>query len=98
MVLKHVSQYPGMIIVSSPMLHTEGLRSGYIDMIDVRAVPEWFENRIAKSKYQDILNRLFRQIMIDAVDLAFLEAFVEPPIELNSRAQIPTKGIFDHDP
>jgi hypothetical protein len=38
-------------------------------MIDVAPVPDWLENAVAEPKGEDVLDGLFPQVMVDAVDL-----------------------------
>jgi len=57
-----------------------------------------FKNRIRETEHQNILDRLFAEIMIDAEDLFLVCVFGEVGIQLVSRFQIVAKRFFDDDP
>lgn len=42
-------------------------------MVNVTPVPERLEDAVAQSESQDVLHRLFAQVVVDAVDLALVE-------------------------
>jgi hypothetical protein len=42
-------------------------------MVNMFPIPDQFKQYIAKAKYQNILNGFFAQIVIDAVNLDFLQ-------------------------
>ncbi len=71
--LDHVAKGAGRFIESAATLDAKGFRSGDLDMVDVIAIPERLENAVAKSKNQQILHRVFAEIMIDPVNLLFFE-------------------------
>ena len=48
------------------------LRVRNLNVIDIPAIPDRFENRVIEPEHHDVLHRFFAQIMIDAVDLALL--------------------------
>jgi hypothetical protein len=64
-------------------------------MIDVFLIPEGLENPIGEAEREDILNRLFAQVMIDTVDLVLAEDSTELTIELLGGNQITSKGLFN---
>lgn len=47
------------------------LAHGNLDMVDVVAVEQWFKDRIAEPEQQQVLRRLFAEVVIDAVNLVF---------------------------
>ncbi len=54
------------------MFNTQGFRDGNLHMVDVLAVPHRFKNAVGESEDQNVLNGFFSQVMIDAINLAFI--------------------------
>ena len=69
MVLHHVAQRPGMIVIAAAMLDAHGLGDGDRHIIDVAPVPERLEQRIGKTEGEDVLHRLLAEIVVDAENL-----------------------------
>jgi hypothetical protein len=57
-VLEHVPQYPGLLIVARPVLHPQGFSGGDGHRLNVSPVPDGLEYGICETEHQDILNRL----------------------------------------
>ena len=82
MVLHHVSDDAGLVIVSTSISHRQRLGHGDLNTVDIIAVPDWLEYRVGEPKYQQILNRLFSQVVVNAVDLALVEDLLNGAIQL----------------
>ena len=65
-------------------------------MVNVRSIPERLEDRVGKACEQNVLHGLFAEIMIDAVDLGFVQSFMNLQIQLLSRLQIGAEGFFQN--
>ena len=66
-------------------------------MVDVAAVPHRLEHPVAEAEHQQVLNRFFAQIVIDAVDLIFVEMLMREPIERPRAVQIGAERFLDDD-
>src|ERR1700719_4653183 len=97
MVLDHVAQRAGLLVISAAALHADRFGGGDLHVIDIGAVPERLEDTVAEAERHNILNRLLAQIVVDPVDLAFLEAFLQTAIEGPGTSQIAAKWLFDDD-
>lgn len=75
MILKHITQDAGGVVVPSPAAQADLFGDGDLDVVDVVAVPEGFENSVGKAKNQQVLYGFFAQVVIDAVNL-FLVKYV----------------------
>src|SRR6266851_961255 len=61
-------------------------------------VPDGLENSIVEAEYHDVLHRLFSQIVIDAIDLIFLQHILDVAVQRLGRVQIVSKRLFDYHP
>ena len=69
MILDHVANDPGMIVVPAPQFDAEFLSDCDLNVLDVAPIPDGLKDRISKTEYHDILHRLFAEIVIDPVNL-----------------------------
>jgi hypothetical protein len=65
-VLHHVAQCAHFLVERAATAHAEVLRHGDLHARYVIAVPDRFEERIGKSKVDQILYGFFTKIMVDA--------------------------------
>src|SRR5215467_587673 len=97
MVWHHVAQGAGGLVESAAVFDTHSLRRGDLHVVDVRAVPERFNDAVGETKHQDILDGFFAEVMVDAVDLLFGEDFFQFFVELNRGFVIVAEGLFHDD-
>ena len=80
------------------MLHSQRFRRRNLNLIHVSPVPEWLEDSISKSEDQQILNRLFAEVVVNPVNLRFVKSGQYRAIQLSRGFQVPAKRLFDDDP
>ena len=73
MVLHHVPQRPRVLVITRSRADAFFLGDRNLDVIDVFVIEQWLEDHVRKPQDQDVLDRLLAEIVIDAVDLPFLE-------------------------
>ena len=95
-ILEHIAQNACPIVVAAAMLDIDLFGNRDLDMIDVIAIPDRLENRIGEAEEQDVLDGLFTEIMIDTVDLIFLERLMDDVIERLRRTEIVAEGFLDN--
>src|SRR5258707_934850 len=66
-------------------------------MINITSIPDRFKDAVCQAKDQDILYRFFTEVVIDTVNLFFFKASSNLAVELTSRCEIVSKGLFDDD-
>jgi hypothetical protein len=73
MVLHHVAQRAGRVVVAGAALHAERLGHGDLHVVDMRGVPQRLEQGVGEAQRHQVLHRLLAEIMVDAVDAVFRE-------------------------
>ena len=79
----HVAQRAGMLVIISPHFHAEFLRYRHLHVIHVAAIPNRLENAVREAERQNVLNRLFPEIMVDTVNLVFTQHLADFMIQCN---------------
>src|SRR5437879_12407394 len=83
MVLNHIAESPGLLVVGPAMLDAEIFGNGNLNVLDGVAFPERYKNRVREAERQELLHRLFAEVMIDAVDLGFLDIAMQGRVEVS---------------
>ena len=73
MALNHVAESARRFIKTAAALDTERFRRGDLHVIDIIAVPERLENPVAEAQNEKVLHGVLTKVMVDAVDLLFVE-------------------------
>ena len=68
-----------------------------LDVVHVIPIPDRLKHRVAEAKHEDVLNRVFAEIVIDAIDLALFENFRNGRIKRLRRLEVAAEGLFDND-
>ena len=97
MVGNHVAEGASGFVEAAAMLDADGFGSGDLNVVDVVAVPERFDDVVGKPENHDVLDGFFAEVVVNAVNLFFGEDFLEVAIELNGGLQVVAKGLFDDD-
>ncbi len=96
MVLDDVSRYPDLLVEVDAPLDPDVLGHGDLHMIDVLARPEGLEDGVAEAEDEEVLDRLFPEVVIDPVDLALVEEREQLAVERLGRAEVDAEGLL-HD-
>ncbi len=81
MVLEHVPEHSGLVVVRAAGAHQVLLGDGDLHVIDVVAVPDGLEDAVGESQDQDVLHRLLPEVVVDSVDLVLLEGSVDDLVQ-----------------
>lgn len=98
MVLQHVTERTGFVVVVGTSGNARLFRHGNLHVIDVIAVPERLDERVGEAEHQEILDRFLAQIMINPVNLFLVEGVVQQPVQLPGAVDVFAEGLFHHDP
>jgi hypothetical protein len=97
MVRHHVAQGASAIVIAATLLDTERLGYRNLHVVDVAAIPDGFEDAVAETKDQDVLDRFFPEVMIDAVDLLLPHERRQGEVQRLRARQIAPERLFDND-
>ena len=96
MVLDHVAHRTRAVVIFAAPVHAHGFGHGYLDVIDVLGVPKRLEQDVAKTDRHQVLDGFLAQIMIDAINLAFVEMFGQRGVQREGAFQVAPERFF-HD-
>ncbi len=77
MVLDHVSQRSSLLVIASAILYPQALGSGDLHVVNVSSIPKGLKDAVGKAQNNDVLNGFFAQIVIDAINLVFLQDLMD---------------------
>src|SRR5262245_22527072 len=95
MILNDVADDTGFLVELSPSVDAETLRHRDLHVLHVATVPDRLEKRVGKPEVEDVLHRLFSEVVIDTEDRLLREELVEDVVQLLRRGQIPPEGLLD---
>ena len=98
MVLDHVAQGAGPLVVVRAALDADRLGGRDLHVIDVAPVPHRLEHAVREPEDQQVLNGLLPEIVIDAEDLGFVEMRMEQVVERARAREIGAERLLDDDP
>ena len=97
-VLQHILENAGLLVIRAPPLHPQGFSGGNLDVVHMVMVPQRLKEGIAKADGQDVADHLLAQVMVDAVNLALLQGLGNTLVQFPGAGQVRTKRLFDHHP
>ena len=98
MVRHHVAQRAGLVVEAAAMADAELFIDRDLHMIDVVAVPDRLEHAVGEAQHQDVLHRLLAEIVIDPVDLVFVDELEQFAVQRLGGSEIGAERLFDHQP
>ena len=91
----HVAQGASCIVIIAALFDADGFGNRNLHVVDVAAIPYRLENSVGEAEGQDILDRLFSQVVIDAVDLALRNNAQQLLVQGLGGIEIVPEGFFD---
>ena len=92
-----VAQRPHRVIEVAAVLDAEALGHGDLHRRDVVAVPHRLEDRVGEAEVEDLLDPELAQEVVDAVQLGFVQVFVEVARQRPRRVEVMPERLLDHD-
>ena len=98
MVLHHVPHRPGFVVIGPAAAHAHFFGDRDLHMIDILRIPQRLEQRIAETHRHQVLDGLFAQVVVDAVNLCLVEMRGQRRVERARGLAVTSKGFFNNDP
>ena len=98
MVLHHITHRARLVVIGPAALDPYGFGHGDLHMVDVLRLPDRLEQNVGKAHGHQVLHRLFAQVMVDPVNLRFVEILSQGGIQSARADQVAAKGFFQNDP
>ena len=84
---------PGFFVVRAAVLDAQFFRHRNLHVVDVAAIPEGLKNAVGEPEHQQVLHRLFAQVVIDAIDLIFVENAGDGLVQFRALSRLRPKGF-----
>ena len=94
MVLQHVTDHAGLVVVAAAVAHRHFLRYGDLNVVHVVPVPEGLEDGVGETQDQQILYGLLAQVVVDTEKLLLLEHLLHHPVKLLGSRKVSPEGLF----
>src|SRR5690606_34388165 len=85
------------IVVSTAIFHTKLFCHRYLYMVDVVPVPYGLKHRIRKAEGKEILYGFFAEVVIDPIDLIFLEDAAQQFIQCASGFEVVAERLLNNN-
>ena len=96
-VLDHVPDRAGLVVIAAASGHAHGLGHGDLDVVHVLRVPQRFEQHVGKAHRHQVLDGLLAQVMVDPIDLLFVEMLRQRGVQRLGAGQVAAERLFHHD-
>src|SRR5579883_3167615 len=97
MALDHIAQLAGVVEIAGSAFYADGLGDRDLDIVDILLVPNGLKDGVGEAKYEDVLYRFLAQIVVDPVDLAFVEDRLKLGIEGPRRIEVRPERLFHNN-
>src|SRR6185312_6788875 len=98
MVLYHIAERSGCFVIISTVFNAQLFRYGYLNAVDIVAVPGRFEECIGKPEGENILYGFLTQIMVDTVNLALIKDGMQQIIQMFGAVEVMPERLFNNNP
>lgn len=96
MVLDHVAHLAGLVEVTPTPFDAHLFRHGDLYRIDGAVIPVGGEQRVGETQRQQVQHRLFAEIVVDTVNLGFVEILRHLIVDHAGRRQIGAQRFFHY--
>ena len=97
MVLHHVAHGASLVVEACAAAYTHCLGHRNLYAANIGATPQRLKNGVTKAQHHEVLHGLFAEVMVDPVDLAFLEVLRHLVVDRLCRGQVVTERLFEDD-
>gem|GEM_PF-4453010 len=97
MILHHVAQGAGGVVVAGAAFDAEGFGDRDLHVVDMGGVPQGFEQDVGEAQRHQVLDRFLAEIMIDPVDAVFGEGAGNGVVHRAGGGEAFADGFLDDD-
>ena len=97
MVLHDIAHGARLIVKLATPLDAEIFRHSDLHAFNELPIPQRLKKRICKAEEEQVLNRVFTQVMVDAKHVFFIETTVYHGVQHSSRAEVVSERLLDDD-
>ncbi len=94
--MPHVAQRPQVIVKSAPPPRAARLQQLDVHPFNRVVLPHRRKKRVGKPKSQNVLHRLFAQVVVNPVNLLVFEELAHQAVQRFGRRQVFAKRLFHH--
>ena len=98
MVRYHVAQRACLLVVAAAASDANLLGHGDLHVVYIASIPDRLEDGVGEAEDQYVLNGLLAQVVIDTVDLRFVQDFLQLMVQGSGRVEIPAQRLLDDNP
>jgi hypothetical protein len=95
MVLHNITDDAELVEVASTSFGTKWLLEGDLDVVDMVSVPGSAEERVTKSKDEDVLDHLLTKVMVNSEQLLLVPVRLEGLLKLTGAGKILSERLLD---
>ncbi|CAM4025963.1 hypothetical protein NOMA109596_19095 [Nocardioides marinus] len=96
-VLHHVAQRAGVVVVAAAGPDTHGLGHRDLHVVDPLGVPQRLEEGVGEARDQEVLHALLAQVVVDPEDLVLGEDRADGVVDLAGGAEVVTDRLLHDD-
>src|SRR5450432_574132 len=96
MILDNIARRSDAVVVPGATANADVFGHRDLHMVDIRAVPDRFEQSVGEAQRKNVLHRLLAEVMVDAEDRIRREDVIQRVAQLPCAFQIVTEGLLDH--
>jgi hypothetical protein len=97
-VLDHVAQRAGLLVIATAPLDAGGLGNRDLHVIDRLAAPGPLDHRVGEPEDEDVLHRLLAEVVVDPEHLRLVEDVAHRAGELAGARKVVADRLLEHDP
>ncbi|MMZ60165.1 hypothetical protein D1872_222400 [compost metagenome] len=96
MVLSHIPQGAGMIVVTSAFLHPYRFTKRNLHIGNMLIIPQWFKEGIRKANHLNILYHFLAKIVINPINFFFGKYFSYFNVQFLCRFEVITEWLLNY--
>ena len=96
-VLHHVAQRAGAVVVGAALADAERLRDGDLHVVDPVAVPQRLEEGVGEARDQEVLDALLAEVVVDAEDVRLVEDPAHGLVDPLGGGEVGADRLLEHD-